>query len=65
MIRVLDLIGLGVIFAAGLGLAVWWWVERAAEAAWAREVAAWRRGGDVMTALSAEVRSRSDRLARR
>jgi hypothetical protein len=57
-----DVAGLAVIVLAGLALAGWQAVEKLAEAEWDRVERAWRARGDIMTALSAEVRARSDRL---
>lgn len=45
MIKTFDIIGLVLIGAAGLGIAIWWVIDLAAEAAWRRaEVAADRLG---------------------
>jgi hypothetical protein len=55
-----DVIGLALIVAAGLALVAWKVIEDAAEAEWRQVDRLWRRSGDIVAALSAEVRRRAD-----
>ena len=66
MIRIIDYAGLGVIAAAGVALAIWWWIDHMAEAAWRLSEQAWlARYGDVMTALRQGRHRKPAHLVRR